>query len=222
MENKEETQKMFGTVSERNGKALALAYLTSRAVMDRLDQVVGPENWQDEYIPGPAGGVVCRLSLRVLGEWIPKQDGADNTKIESVKGGIADALKRAGVKWGIGRYLYGLPTTWHPAEQKGKNWYLKGEPTLSAEFLPAGAKIQRSNIVATEANVEDPQNWGPSQPEQTNGGTATTATDAITQFWAKVRESDTTMSSAKSYISAAGGEFAVALGLMENETARSK
>ena len=42
-----------------------------------------------------------------------KRDGAENTNIEAIKGGYSGAFKRAAVKWGIGRYLYGLGTEWH-------------------------------------------------------------------------------------------------------------
>ena len=44
-----------GATNQDKTRALALAYITSRAVMDRLDEVIGPENWRDEYKPGPDG-----------------------------------------------------------------------------------------------------------------------------------------------------------------------
>jgi hypothetical protein len=59
-----------GATNADKTRALALAYITSRAVMDRLDEVIGPENWKDEYKPGPDGGVTCGLSLRIHDEWI--------------------------------------------------------------------------------------------------------------------------------------------------------
>ncbi len=67
-------------VSKRTGKALAAAYVTNRAIMDRLDDVCGPENWQNEFKPGPGGGVVCGISIRVTRpdgaeEWVTKWDG---------------------------------------------------------------------------------------------------------------------------------------------------
>jgi hypothetical protein len=76
--------------------------------MKRLDDVVGMENWQCHY-EDLGGRVICRLSIRVDGEWITKCDGAGDTKIEGEKGGISDALKRAAVLFGVGRYLYYLP-----------------------------------------------------------------------------------------------------------------
>jgi len=101
-----------GNTDPSGSRGQALAYIESRDVMDRLDAVVGPANWKDEYDSGPNGGIMCRLSLRINGEWITKADGAENTEVESVKGGFSDALKRAGVKWRIGRYLYDLPEFW--------------------------------------------------------------------------------------------------------------
>ncbi|MGH7576528.1 MAG: Rad52/Rad22 family DNA repair protein [Longimicrobiales bacterium] len=32
--------------------------------------------------------------------------------MESVKGGLSAATKRAAVEWGIGRYLYGIEEGW--------------------------------------------------------------------------------------------------------------
>ena len=43
-----------GATTGDKTKALALAYITSRAVMNRLDDVVGPANWKDQYAPAPA------------------------------------------------------------------------------------------------------------------------------------------------------------------------
>lgn len=85
----------------------ALAYIDARDVMKRLDDVLGAENYQTKY-KEVAGGMICELSLRINGEWLTRSDGASFTKIEPVKGGVSDALKRAGNAWGIGRYLYYL------------------------------------------------------------------------------------------------------------------
>jgi hypothetical protein len=99
-----------GIASSGKPWAFVLAYVTARAVQQRLDEVCGPENWRPEYVfhQGPGGGVVCKLWIRVDGEWIAKEDGAEQTDIEAFKGGISGALKRAASVWGLGRYLYGL------------------------------------------------------------------------------------------------------------------
>ena len=97
-----------GKTKEGKVWAKCFAYVTNRAIMDRLDEVAGPQNWKNEYKAGPAGGVLCGLSIRFDEEWITKWDGADNPEIEAVKGGLSNAMKRAAVQWGLGRYLYGL------------------------------------------------------------------------------------------------------------------
>jgi hypothetical protein len=76
--------------------AMALAYIDARDVMDRLDAVCGPANWQDRYeFHGPR--TICYLSIRIDGEWVTKADGAGDSDVEAEKGAISDALKRAAV-----------------------------------------------------------------------------------------------------------------------------
>jgi hypothetical protein len=113
----------IGRAGMKDGKvwATALPYITNRAIMARLDEVCGPENWQNEFKEGPQGGVLCGLSIRVNGEWIRKWDGAENSDVESVKGGLSDAMKRAGYQWAIGRYLYDLPESWAVVDPKGEH-----------------------------------------------------------------------------------------------------
>jgi len=103
------------TVTQDGTKAMALAYIDARNVMERLDEVCGPENWQDEYTSAN-GRTVCRLGIKINEVWIWKSDGAGDTAVEAEKGGISDAFKRAAVKWGIGRYLYAMPAPWVPCE----------------------------------------------------------------------------------------------------------
>jgi hypothetical protein len=97
-----------------------VAYVSARAIQDRLDEVVGPERWQTSYtFIGTDAGVICKLSILCGGQWIAKEDGAEQTDIESFKGGISSALKRAGSAWGIGRYLYDLDGGFAKIVEKG-------------------------------------------------------------------------------------------------------
>jgi len=100
----------------KGNRALAIPYLDARAIQDRLDEVLGVEGWQDEYTPLPDGSVVCRLQMRIDGEWITKMDvGGPSEQPDTgdrLKAAFSDALKRAAVKFGIGRYLYRLPAVW--------------------------------------------------------------------------------------------------------------
>ncbi len=107
---------------DRAPTAMVLTYVNRTAVIRRLDSVVGCGHWRAEYREHK-GGVVCRLSIRAYtasnfgvqpydagsNGWLFKEDGADESNIESTKGGISNALKRAASAWGIGLYLYDLP-----------------------------------------------------------------------------------------------------------------
>lgn len=108
----------------KQAQGLALAYIDARDVMDRLDLVCGPDGWQNRY-PHANGKTVCEIGVRCEGEWIWKSDGAGDTDVEAEKGALSDAFKRAAVRWGIGRYLYGLPSPWVDLEKKGRSWVIK-------------------------------------------------------------------------------------------------
>lgn len=123
-----------GTTAAGDYWALALAYVTNRAIMERLDEVCGPENWRNEFKEGPGGGVLCGLSVRIDGEWVTKWDGAENTDVEAVKGGLSGAMKRAGVQWGIGRYLYNLEEGWATCHRDEKSGRFRGQTKEKSRF----------------------------------------------------------------------------------------
>jgi hypothetical protein len=101
-----------GSTNADKTQGMALAYVDARAVMDRLDTVCGPEDWQCSYTQGVNGSIVCNLGVRVASDWVWKADGAGATDFEGEKGALSDAFKRAAVRWGIGRYLYDLKAPW--------------------------------------------------------------------------------------------------------------
>ncbi len=73
-------------------------------------------------------------------EWITKWDGADDTNFEKTKGGISDSQKRAAYQWGVGRYLYDLPSQTVPVDTKYGQSYIKYgcTPELPAWALDDG------------------------------------------------------------------------------------
>ena len=105
-------KKRFEAKQVKTRKGMPLAYIDARDVMDRLDAVCGPEGWQDEYLDVGNGATCCRIGVKVDGEWVWKSDGAGRTDYEGDKGQFSDAFKRAAVKHGIGRYLYGYDSGW--------------------------------------------------------------------------------------------------------------
>ncbi len=102
-------------VKVRSYAGRQLHYITARTVMNRLDNVLGPENWWDEYIPSE-NSVLCRLSIRLPdGSTLTKADAGGYAGMadqgDDDKSGFSDAFKRAAVKFGVARYLYrdGVP-----------------------------------------------------------------------------------------------------------------
>ena len=114
-----------GATNSDKTKGIALAYIDSREVTKRLDDVCGIGGWQAKYVPLD-GGLICELSILIDGTWVTKSNAAGYTKVEAIKGGASDALKRAAATWGVGRYLYYLPNAWVAIKQQGKN--SRGDP----------------------------------------------------------------------------------------------
>jgi Rad52/22 family double-strand break repair protein len=103
-------------VRVRSHSGREIQYITARTAMNRLDSVLGPENWWDEYTPGE-NSVLCRLTVRLPdGTTLTKADAGGYAGMadsgDDDKSGFSDAFKRAAVKFGVGRYLYrdGVPS----------------------------------------------------------------------------------------------------------------
>lgn len=119
----------------KDGKpwAKVLAYVTNRAIMNRLDEVCGPGGWCNQF-QHLQGAFLCGIGIKVNGEWVYKWDGAQESQIEATKGGISGSMKRAAVQWGIGRYLYDLTEGWADISSSGAKWVAEdkknGAPTF--------------------------------------------------------------------------------------------
>lgn len=102
-------------------RGLVVPYVDARAVLDRLDEVIGPDGWHDSYevLADKANGdtrlveVKCRLTI--LG--VTKEDVGEG---DSLKAAFSDALKRAAVKFGIGRHLYRSKKVWADLDKNGQ------------------------------------------------------------------------------------------------------
>jgi hypothetical protein len=147
------------SVTKDGTKAMAMAYIDARDVMDRLDTVCGPINWQDRY-EFHGTRTICYLSIRIGEEWITKADGAGDSDVEAEKGAISDALKRAAVKWGVGRYLYALETPWVPCEayeteyQGKKKWNWKRWTADPWSFVKGAARASSAQQKQGLADID--------------------------------------------------------------------
>ena len=137
--------------SKDKTSGLAIPYVTNRAIQDRLDEVVGPENWYNDYKPwhgnGKKDAQICGISIYFEGKgFITKWDGAEDSDIEPIKGGLSDSMKRAAVQWGIGRVLYKMTKPlWVKIEQKGNSYVIcdTERPKLNAAYLELLDKLHQ-------------------------------------------------------------------------------
>lgn len=133
-----------GYMDEGKTMGQALPYIDNRIVQNRLDDVVGPSNWKNRYhevVVGPKlVAVRCVIAICIDGQWIEKEDAAhlDDSQGSSrelaIKGVYSDAMKRAAVQWGIGRYLYDYQAPWVALDDDRR---LAEIPKLPSCMLPA-------------------------------------------------------------------------------------
>lgn len=163
----------------------AVPYLDARAVEDRFDQVLGQKNWNDSYeswhtytetvterdktTVKEIRSQLCTIYVynEERKEWLGKTDGAENTDIESIKGGLSDSFKRAAVKWNVGRYMYKMETVWVKAGKKGKSYVVADseKERLKTEYM----KVVRSvfgDAVADALDKKTPTTTKPKGNEQ--------------------------------------------------------
>lgn len=119
-----------GATNKEKTSAIALAYIDARDVMQRLDEVCGPQHWQALY-PHANGKTSCKIGIHAYAAgspdegWVWKENGAGDSDVEADKGAFSDAFKRAAVLWGVGRYLYDVPNVWVDIVPYGKSYKIK-------------------------------------------------------------------------------------------------
>ena len=194
---------------------LAVPYLDARAIAERLDFVVGQTGWKDEYKPWhnyvtkkeQKFAQLCTIYIydEDLKEWIGKTDGAEDSDIEPIKGGLSDAFKRAAVRWNIGRYLYGFEPVWVNIEPRGDSYIIakKEHDRLTKIYNNAVAQMFGTALITppqkmppTEQNSAPQQRTEPQSKQSApmhNGGTEEAPIYEIKKI--KVEQSDKGMRS---------------------------
>lgn len=166
-----------GVTNQDKTRGMALAFVTNRAIQNRLDEVFGCFGWKNEFREWRGNSQLCGISVKWGDEWITKWDGADNTDFEATKGGLSDAMKRAAYQWGIGRYLYKLDPIWVPIQPAGKSFRLMTTPqlpdwALPEEYrgkqqvphpnsVPADPSDDRTQLIQIVRNLSQQAGWTP-------------------------------------------------------------
>jgi hypothetical protein len=151
----------FKPAAVSGNRALAVAYVDARTIMDRLDEVLGVAGWQDAYEQLPDGNVVCRLRCKIGEQWITKVDVGGPSEQpddgDKLKAAFSDALKRAAVKYGIGRYLYHVPHQWCDYDPKKRQFVQTPKLPAWAEAAPP-ARLTAAAFAEWEVTIRSVEN----------------------------------------------------------------
>ena len=117
------------SVSKDGTRALALAYADLRVYQNRLDEVCGLE-WSVTYTPW-GDRVICHLTINGITRSSTGEADSQAEKSE-IAGTAAEAqaFKRACSMFGLGRYLYGFPTTWVDYDSKARQFTAQAQAKL--------------------------------------------------------------------------------------------
>ncbi len=147
-----------------------IPYVSARTVMNRLDMVVGPENWWDAYRE-IGHTIVCALTIVPPGgNPITKEDAGGRAgmkdEADDLKSGYSDAFKRAAVKFGIGRLLYGdgTPEFGEPAQSSAPPPPRRESPPAQSSAPQASNVNNVSAQSSARAPAEDPIPGDPKTP----------------------------------------------------------
>lgn len=85
-------------------------YLNADSIRDRLDKVAGPGGWAVDYEAVGEQAMICRLTIHGVSRADVGEPG-DQAR-QPWKAAATDAIKRAAVNFGIGRYLHKVGGQW--------------------------------------------------------------------------------------------------------------
>lgn len=153
-----------GGTFKQGASGIALPYIDARQVMERLDEIVGPENWSDTYKSVDSQSVICELTIYGITKSDAGQAKPDSGtgEVKALKSAVSDALKRAAVKWGIGQFLYSLPTQFEDLKNKR---FVRNQRLIVRDILRKGSlatgpgpKPQPAPRVVTKTSVQPVDN----------------------------------------------------------------
>ena len=144
-------------VSKDKSRAMAVPYADLRAYEDRLNAVVG-DLWQSKAEFIVAGDrLVCVVHLSINGLTRAGDGESPLSDDNAATSAYAQAFKRACSRFGLGRYLYDLPTVWVDYDPQRK--------AITEEARRQLEGIYRRYLETGQADVPTPQ-----KPRRGNDG----------------------------------------------------
>lgn len=144
--------------------ATVMAYIDQRDLMDVLDAycVYG---WQKKY-EAIAGNLFCSIGITMPdGTTMWRSDCGVESQSDAEKGRASDAAKRAGVNWGIGRFLYDMKIQYVDADAiKGDSDKVVGDKTYKK--FPSVVDKQGKKIYDLTSHINNLNPNAPQAPVQ--------------------------------------------------------
>ena len=139
-----------GATTKDKARCLAMAYADLRAYQNRLDEICGI-NWSVSYAPW-GERIICHLTIN----GVTRSSTGESNANEGNAGTSAEAqsFKRACAAFGLGRYLYELPSVWVEYDGDKRAIAEAGQTQLAQRY---GAWYSRTMAKLAEPKPEAPQ-----------------------------------------------------------------
>lgn len=129
--------------ASKDNKCMALAYADLRAYQERLDAVCGLD-WSVEYQPWGDGRIIAKITISyhsAMGQLVTVTRSAtgeadSQDERNNMAGSVTEAMafKRAAAMFGLGRYLYDLPSVWVDFDTQAKRISKAGQNELDSRY----------------------------------------------------------------------------------------
>jgi Uncharacterized protein conserved in bacteria len=136
----------------KENKCMAMAYADLRAYQNRLDEVCGL-GWSVRYVPWGDERIMCELTIDGVTRTSTGEYDAQNEK-NNIEGTVAEAqaFKRACAMFGLGRYLYDLPSVWIEFDAQRKRITEAGQTELANRYKAWYAKFAKEQAARSAGN----------------------------------------------------------------------
>lgn len=145
------------STSKDRTRALLVLYLQHTDVQDRLEMV--DPAWTTEVINEERVGDTVYVRIRMTVKGVSRENVGEGN---DPKAAYSDALKRAAMLFGIGRYLYDSPTVWaeyNESRDRFRQWSIQDyEKNIKGSYVTPAPIVEQPPAEAREPSA-------PSRPE---------------------------------------------------------
>ena len=137
-------------LTKAKDKAMVATYGDMREYQRRLDLHCGVQGWEVRYEPWGDNKLIAVLTITVDGLAVTKSatgEYSDGGGRDAPEGTAAEAqaMKRACAQFGLGRYLYELPTSWVAFDDQKKAITAEGLAELRKKYEAFYNRVMRAS-----------------------------------------------------------------------------